>query len=283
MKKNLIPFDRYAEHKRLYGHIATWAVWDEAIINSGGLSVDGEYELRNKLILAQTEEEYREKGLDKVLHGDVVILAYNFSRPKEAKTNTNKLISVLNKYDYDSEVLYKELVKLVEEDERYVFANMHKGAAKLYGPIFSKYSALSGAYMTDFLKFVEVNGELLPAGIPESKSSAKKLREEIKNNSHIHARGLKEEFDILGIKPKVIVLCSGEINSVAEKAISEALGYEPKFVRLTHYKPCGSVTLWVDDVAKKGPKYKNEQEAFMVKKGEPFVEEMREFIDFGEE
>lgn len=56
---------------------------------------DKDYEIRRRMIIANSEEEYREKGLDKLLNGDVVVLGLNFSRPKGDK---NTLIKILNQY-----------------------------------------------------------------------------------------------------------------------------------------------------------------------------------------
>ena len=50
--------------------------------------------------------------------------------------------------------------------------------------------------MTDFVKFVEEDGELLAAGIPESNSSHDVIKDELNERIDIHARGLKEEFDL---------------------------------------------------------------------------------------
>src|SRR5699024_5106222 len=137
-----------------------------------------------------------------------------------------------------------------KEDDKQLFFNMYAAAAKNYGPGFMKSDLLHGAYMTDFLKFVEVDGKLLAAGIPESNSSHDIIRDELNERIDIHAKGLKEEFDLLGIRPRIIILChsrlykrnkNGELEGRTIDAITNALGYKPHFVKLNHYTPQGSV------------------------------------------
>ncbi len=122
------------------------------------------------------------------------------------------------------------------------FYNMYVPAGRRYAPEFIKSNILRGAYMTDFIKFVEDRGEVIPAGIPDSNSGADIITESLsKDKIGIQAKGLKEEFDLLGIKPKVIIVVSSKLNrkSVRE-AIEEALGYKPHFEVLHHYTPGGS-------------------------------------------
>ena len=252
MKENLITYENYRKHRERFGHVATWALWNEEAIAVKPSDVDESYSTRKQLIIANSEEEYREKGLDKLLHGDIVIMPLNLSCPKESPVNPNSLIQILNDYKTSehNKKRYDELIKLVKEDEKYLFFNMHGHSAKNYGPGFMKSEFLHGSYMTDFLKFVEEDGELLAAGIPESVSSHDVITDELNERIGIHARGLKEEFDLLGIEPKVIVLChsslykrknDGKLQGKAIDAITEALGYKPHFVALNHYTPQGSV------------------------------------------
>lgn len=252
MRENLITYENYRKHREKFGHVATWALWNEEAIDISPSDLDKSYSARKQLIIADSEEDYRKKGLDKLLHGDVVIMPLNFSCPKESPVNPNSLIQILNKYktsEYNKK-RYDKLIKLVEEDERYLFFNMHGHSAKNYGPGFMKSDLLHGAYMTDFVKFVEEDGELLAAGIPESNSSHDVIKDELNERIDIHARGLKEEFDLLAIKPKVIVLChsglykkdkEGKLKGKTIDAIIDALGYSPYFVKLNHYTPQGSV------------------------------------------
>ncbi len=84
---------------------------------------------------------------------------------------------------------------------------MHAPSARWYAPEFMKSDILHGAYMTGFIKFVEDEGELIPAGIPDSNSGADIITECLsKDKIVVQAKGLKEEFDLLGIKPKVIIM-----------------------------------------------------------------------------
>lgn len=244
MRENRINYENYKNHKEMYGHVSTWALWNEAILDVKQRELDKDYAIRKELLIANSEEEYKEKGLNQLLHGDVVVLALNFSCPKEPKSNPNALISLLNKYkesEYNRK-RYDELLKLTKEDERFVFCNMYVPAGRRYAPEFMKSDLLHGAYMTDFIKFVDDDGDKLPAGIPDSNSGANIITECLsKDKIGLQAEGLKEEFDLLGIKPKVIICVSARLNNESvRQAITDALGYRPQFEQLHHYTPGGS-------------------------------------------
>lgn len=256
MHTNKITFKNYEATKKEFGHISTWARWNEEAKDFTTRNFDKDAAIRNELIIANTKEEFEEKQLGDVLHGEVVILGLNFSCPKAPVKNANPILQILNKYKDEkyNRKRYKELVKLVEEQKKFTFFNMYGPAARNYAEGFIKSDILHGAYMTDFIKFVEEDGELLPAGIPHSNSGSnvvtKHLREE---HIHLQAEGLKKEFDLLGIKPKVIVAASSKLNrEKVRQAISDALGYRPHFEQLHHY------TLGGSSYSKKGYESKEE-------------------------
>lgn len=120
-----------------------------------------------------------------------------------------------------------------------MFYNMYVHAAPNYAPGFMKADILNDAYMTDFIKFVEDDGEYIPAGVPESNSGADIVKEYLSNGKiSMQTKGLKEEFDLLGIKPKVIVTVSSKLNRVRiRRAIEDELGYKVHFEQLYHYTP----------------------------------------------
>lgn len=244
MQKNMINYENYEAHKEKYGHVSTWALWNEAILDVKPSELDKDYAIRQETIIANSEEEYKAKGLDQLLHGDVVVLALNFSCPKETQKNDNPVISILNRYkdEKHNRKRYDALLKLRQEDERFNFFNMYVPAARRYAPAIMQSDILHGAYMTDFIKFVEDEGERLPAGIPDSNSGADIITECLsKDNVGLQAKGLKEEFDLLGIKPKVIIAVSARLNRESvRRAIAEELGYRPHFEQLHHYTPNGS-------------------------------------------
>lgn len=243
MRKNLISYENYKAHRDKYGHVSTWTLWDRPILGVKKSELDKDYAIRRRMIIANSEEEYSEKGLDKLLNGEVVVLALNFSCPKDVKNNPNSLIRILNQYKDEkyNRTRYEELLKLVKEDERFMFYNMYVHAAPKYAPGFMKSDILHGAYMTDFVKFVEDNGEYIPAGIPESNSNSKTITKCLsKDKIVIQAKGLKEEFDLLGIKPKVIILVGNRLDKVkVRRSIENELGYKPYFEQLYHYTPHG--------------------------------------------
>src|SRR5699024_10488221 len=132
MRKNLINFKNYEAHKQAYGHVATWALWNDAMLDITSKDADKEFAIRRDLLIANSAAEYKEKGLDKLLHGDVVVLALNFSCPKETKNKDNPILNILNKYKdetYNRE-RYEALLNLCEEDDRFAFFNMYSPAAR---------------------------------------------------------------------------------------------------------------------------------------------------------
>ena len=245
MQKNLINYENYEAHKQAYGHVATWALWNEDIFGVKEGEIDRDYALRKQLFIADSAAEYEEKNLAALLNGDVVVLALNFSCRKEPKNNKNPIITILNKYkdEAQSRKRYEELLNLRESDDRFSFFNMYVPAGLCYAEGFMNSPLLHGAYMTDFVKFVEDNGESLSAGIPESKSTAEIVRKYMsKDTVDLQAQGFKHELDLLGIKPKVIVNIASQLNSnLVKGAITRALGYRPHFEQLYHYSPLASM------------------------------------------
>lgn len=61
-----ISFSDYRRHAERYGYISTWCAWDETNKRS------------SEFVTADTENVFREKGLDRTLHADVVVLGLNF-------------------------------------------------------------------------------------------------------------------------------------------------------------------------------------------------------------
>lgn len=244
MKNNLITFENYMAHRQAYGHISTWALWNENILTTDTKDMKRKNAIRHELLIANSAAEYEEKGLNRHLHGNVIILALNFSCPKESKKGDNPILNILNQYKderYNKE-RYEALVRLLEKDDQFTFFNMYDAAARYYAPTFMASEFLHGAYMTDFVKFVEVDGQPLPAGIPDSNSDADIVKECLsKDNISLQAQGFKNELDLLGIKPKVIIPVSSKLNNNRVRdAISDALGYRPHFEQLHHYIPRGS-------------------------------------------
>lgn len=94
MRENLITYENYIKHRERFGHVGTWALWNEESIALGAKDIDKSYSIRKELIIANSKEEFNEKGLDKLLNGDVVIMPLNFSSPKNNKKQ-NSLISIL--------------------------------------------------------------------------------------------------------------------------------------------------------------------------------------------
>ena len=101
---------------------------------------------------------------------------------------------------------------------------------------------LHGSYMTDIVIFLEYEEEIIAVWISDSNSGADIISECLsKDKIAVQVKGLKEEFDLLGIKPKVIITVSARLNRESvRRTIEEELGYKPHFEQLHHYSPDGS-------------------------------------------
>lgn len=244
MRTNTITFENYEAVKKEYGHIATWALWNEEAQNYSKPAFQKDAALRKELIIANTKEEFKAKKLDRVLHGDLVVLALNFSCPKEAVKNPNPILRILNEYKDEkyNRQRYEGLKQLIAEEEDYCFFNMYGPAGRNYGEGFRQSDLLHGAYMTDFIKFTREGDELLAAGIPHSNSGSDIVTKYLQKGwIEDQAEGLRRELELLGVKPKAFVLVSSKLNNErVRQAISDALGYRPQFEQLHHYTLGGS-------------------------------------------
>lgn len=244
MERQFIKYENYKAHREKYGHIATWALWDQKVGQLNGKDLDRDYSIRKNVIIANSSTEYEQKGLDRLLNGDVVLLALNISKPKKSTKYPNEYIDILNECGSKEDSVEREnkLLDLSKRDEKYLFYNMYSHAGNGingvsgYGKGFMNSKFLHGAYMTDFVKFVEDDGKIVAAGIPGSSTSEWVLEALSKDKVDIQIEGLKEELDTLGIRPKVIVLGHSYIQKkyIKEK-IKEILGYNLEFVNLYNY------------------------------------------------
>ncbi len=233
--RQYIQYENYKNIKDKYSHVSTWALWDDRIYNC-----KDDIQIRKDLIIASSKEEYNHKNLHQTLHGDVVVLGVNFSKPPLTK-NAHPIVSIFHEYDgfENSKMRYQKMLEFMENNEDHSFFNMYLPAGKGnsspgYAKDFMKSDVLHGAYMTDYVKFVNDNGNIIPAGIPESDSGNELVTSSLKDE--IHAKGLKKELDLLGVRPKAFLLTSGSLNNRnVKEAIIQELGYKPQFELVYHY------------------------------------------------
>lgn len=244
-KRQYIKYENYEKNKREYGHLVTWALWNKKINEIDYYDLKADSKLRKELIIANSKDEYKMKGLDEILHGDVVILNSNITDTIIRGVTPHKLLKTLSNYkgESDNSIRYNKLVELAKNDDDYVFMNMYAqaGQGKVkgsgYGNGFMKHKVFEGAYMTDFVKFTEDTGKIIPAGIPESDTKHERITSRLKiENVETQAKGLKTELDSLGVKPKVILLIHYSLrDDHIKKAICDELGYSPHFESLYNY------------------------------------------------
>ena len=250
-----LTWDQYKKNREEYGFCSSWALWDERILgNKGHCTVEEGYRLgRNDLIIANSETEFFNKGLDVNLNKSIVFLALNSSF-NVSETNNNKILKVFKKYNdiqennheltaSDCTYFNNDLKEVIKNDERYVFSNVwgdagsgNKSGAGYFRPISENEKAkelLSGAYITDLIKFNKGTCCAIPES--DSRGVSSYLRGE-KLNEQI--QGLKEELDSLEVKHPHFVLLHSRLNSKqVKKRLREVYGEKTFVGQLPHYSP----------------------------------------------
>ncbi len=224
-----------------------------------------DFPIRKELIIANTEEEFIEKKLSEKLNKNVILLALNFSGPQSMeKAKNNKMHQILAKYnekynnDYlknnmeesieDQKQRYKELSDLAKSDEMYLFANIYSPFGKgtksygYYNVMENNKKAnelLSGAYITDLIKFAPTDKEIISCGISQADSTNKKVTNLLKKeNIKSQFLGLKDELDTLGVtKPIFILLHSALRRKHILNKLKEMFGDDTGVYYLPHYSP----------------------------------------------
>lgn len=277
-----ITWEQYSENRERYGHVSTWALYNEKVLNLEKTEAEYDFPLRKELIIANDENEFIEKKLSEKLNKNIIFLALNFSGPQSMeKAKNNKMHQILAKYNekYNSECIknnmdesiedqkerYKELFDLAQKDEKYLFANIYspfgKGT-KSYGyyKVMEKnekaMELLSGAYITDLIKFAPTDKEIISCGISQADSTNKKVTNLLKKeNIKSQFVGLKDELDTLGVtKPIFILLHSALRRKHILNKLKEIFGDDTGVYYLPHYSP------WHMTYNRK--KYKNYEDMF---------------------
>lgn len=176
------------------------------------------------------------------------------------KAKNNKMHQILAKYNEkylqknmhesieDQKERYKELSKLAREDEKYLFANIYSPFGKgtksygYYNVMENNKKAnelLSGAYITDLIKFAPTNEEIISCGISQADSTNKKVTNLLKKeNIKSQFLGLKDELDTLGVtKPIFILLHSALRRKHILNKLKEMFGDDTGVYYLPHYSP----------------------------------------------
>lgn len=260
-----ITWEQYSDNRKRYGHVCTWALYNDKVLDVKKCEAEYDFPIRKELIIANTEKEFKKKKLSEKLNKNVIFLALNFSGPQSMeKAKNNKMHQILAKYnekynnDYlknnmeesieDQKKRYEELFDLARKDEKYLFANIYspfgKGT-KSYGyyNVMKKnkkaMELLSGAYITDLIKFAPTDKEIISCGISQADSTNKKVTNLLKKeNIKSQFLGLKDELDTLGVtKPIFILLHSALRRKHILNKLKEMFGDDTGVYYLPHYSP----------------------------------------------
>lgn len=260
-----ITWEQYSENRERYGHVSTWALYNEKVLNLEKTEAEYDFPLRKELIIANDENEFIEKKLSEKLNKNIIFLALNFSGPQSMNlAKNNKMHQILAKYnekynnDYlknnmeesieDQKQRYKELSDLAKSDEMYLFANIYSPFGKgtksygYYNVMENNKKAnelLSGAYITDLIKFAPSDKEIISCGISQADSTNKKVTNLLKKeNIKSQFLGLKDELDTLGVtKPIFILLHSALRRKHILNKLKEMFGDDTGVYYLPHYSP----------------------------------------------
>lgn len=256
-----ITWEQYSENRKRYGHVSTWVLYKNEVLNLKKCEAEYDFPLRKELIIANTEKEFIEKKLSEKLNKNVILLALNFSGPQSMeKAKNNKMHQILAKYNEkylknnmeksieDQKERYRELSELAKEDEKYLFANIYSPLGKgtksygYYNVMKNNKKAnelLSGAYITDFIKFAPTDKEIISCGISQADSTNKKVTNLLKKeNIKSQFLGLKDELDTLGVtKPIFILLHSALRRKHILNKLKEMFGDDTGVYYLPHYSP----------------------------------------------
>lgn len=176
------------------------------------------------------------------------------------KAKNNKMHQILAKYNEkylqknmhesieDQKERYKELSKLAREDEKYLFANIYSPLGKgtksygYYNVMENNKKAnelLSGAYITDLIKFAPTNEEIISCGISQADSTDEKVNMHLEEKYiEYQLNGLKDELDTLGVtKPIFILLHSALRRKHILNKLKEMFGDDTGVYYLPHYSP----------------------------------------------
>lgn len=165
-----------------------------------------------------------------------------------AKYNEKYLKNNMEKSIEDQKERYRELSELAKEDEKYLFSNIYSPLGKgtksygYYNVMKNNKKAnelLSGAYITDFIKFAPTDKEIISCGISWADSTNKKVTNLLKKeNIKSQFLGLKDELDTLGVtKPIFILLHSALRRKHILNKLKEMFGDDTGVYYLPHYSP----------------------------------------------
>lgn len=261
-----MTWEQYSENRERYGHVSTWALYNEKVLNLEKTEAEYDFPLRKELIIANDENEFIEKKLSEKLNKNVIFLALNFSGPQSMeKAKNNKMHQILAKYnekynnDYlknnmeesieDQKERYKELSDLAKDDEMYLFANIYSPFGKgtksygYYNVMENNKKAnelLSGAYITDLIKFAPTDKEIISCGISQADSTNKKVTDLLKKGYiEYQINGLRDELNTLGVTKPIFIYLHSKLknNAILKKRLKELYGEDTGIYYLPHYSP----------------------------------------------
>lgn len=196
------------------------------------------------------------------MNKNVILLALNFSGPQSInKVKNNKMHEILAKYNQkyvknnmtenikDQKVRYDELSNLAKSDEMYLFANIYSPFAKgkksygYYNVMKENNKAmqlLSGAYITDLIKFAPTDEEIISCGISQADSTDKKVTDLLKKEYiEYQINGLRDELNTLGVTKPIFIYLHSKLknNGILKKRLKDIYGEDTGIYYLPHYSP----------------------------------------------
>lgn len=286
-----ITWEQYSENRKRYGHVCTWALYNNDVLKVEKCEAEYDFPIRKELIIANTEKEFKKKKLSEKLNKNIIILALNFSGPQSMNlAKNNKMHQILAKYnekynnDYlknnmeesieDQKQRYKELSDLAKSDEMYLFANIYspfgkgKGSYGYYNVMEKNEKAmdlLSGAYITDFIKFAPSDKEIISCGISQADSTDEKVNMHLEEKYiEYQLNGLKDELNTLGVTKPIFIYLHSKLknNAILKKRLKDIYGEDTGIYYLPHYSQrgfktgseenfCKSVQRVIDEIEKK--------------------------------
>ena len=241
-----ITWEEYQNNRLLFGHVNTWALYDPNISDIGKDTAANNYFYRKETIIANTEKEFFQKGLDKKLKKNIVFLGLNFSYNLKALSEEDKYNEILNITDAkERESKLRELldvfpVSIFGRNYGELALGNNRGSGYLDG-LLDNEDVLHGAYVTDLIKYDKgSDGIYYCSGVPESHGEEVSFSN-IKGKEAIYSQviGLKKELDSMNvIKPIIIPIHSSFKSKKIIKVFREVFGADGYYFAKTdlfHY------------------------------------------------
>lgn len=99
---------------------------------------------------------------------------------------------------------------------------------------------LSGAYITDFIKFAPTDKEIISCGISQADSTDEKVKIHLEEKYiEYQINGLRDELNTLGVTKPIFIFLHSKLknNAILKKRLKELYGEDTGIYYLPHYLP----------------------------------------------